>query len=97
MWEQIIITALLTSLITLAVAALLVALVLLPHVERKVEARVKQSATEIEKNLRTRVLSMLKPKSFARSIFGGSTAVKTDPLDPDEAPYLPAPDDINEQ
>lgn len=96
MWEQIIITALLTSSVTLVIAALLVVFVLLPHVERKVEQRIKQSASDIEQNIRSRALSMLRPKSFTRSFFGGSSTPKPDPLDPDEDPYLPAPDNTEE-
>ena len=96
MWEQIIITALLTSFITLVVAALLVNFFLLPHVERKVELRIKQSASDIEQNLRSRLFAMLRPKSFTRSIFGATSVAKSDTLDPDEDPYLTAPNDTEE-
>jgi len=91
-WEQIIITALLTSLITIVVAALLVNFILLPHVERKVEQRIKQSAADIERNLRSRIFAMLRPKSFTRSIFGNTSSPRSESLDPDEDPYLPAPE-----
>lgn len=94
MWVQIIITALLTSLVTLLVASILVILVLLPHIERKTEELIKQSATDIERDLRTRALSLLRPKSLTRSFFGSGSGDKTTPLDPNVDPYLPAPTEI---
>ncbi len=96
MWEQIIITALLTSLITIVVAALLVNFILLPHVERKVEQRIKQSAADIERNLRSRIFAMLRPKSFTRSIFGSTSSLRSESLDPDEDLCLPASEEPKE-
>lgn len=96
MWVQIIITALLTTLVTLLVASLLVMLVLLPHIERKIEQLIKQSAMDIERDLRTRALSMFRPKSLTRSFFGSGTSPKPSPLDPDEDPYLSAPTNTEE-
>lgn len=96
MWVQIIITALLTTLATLLVSSILVILVLLPHIERKIERLIKQSATDIERDLRTRALSMFSPKSLTRSFFSGGTSAKPPPFNPDEDPYLPAPTDTEE-
>jgi len=62
-------------------------------VEQKVEMRIKQSASEIEQKLRSRLFSMLRLKSLTRGLFGGG---RSEPLDPDEDPYLPAPHEDDE-
>lgn len=91
MWGAVFATAIVTSLLTTAIASILVLLILVPHIEDKVEQRIKKSISGIEKDIRNRTLSAIRASSrtIAKGLFSSSKATT---LDPDEDPYLPKPE-----
>lgn len=94
MWGTILITAAITALLTVALASVLVILFLVPHIERKVDWRLKRTATEIEQGLRERASSVFRTrKQIAKGI--GVLFSRAAPIDAVDKPLPPVLDETN--
>lgn len=92
MWSTILLTAAVTALLTVLLASVLVMLFLVPHIERKVDRRLKRTATEIEQSLRDRATSVFRTrKHIAKGI--GELFSRTGTTDAPEKPLPPLLDD----
>jgi len=81
-------TAVVTALFTVLLASVLVMLFLVPHIEKKVDRRLKRTATEIEQSLRHRATSVFRTrKHLAKGI--GDLFNRTSPIGPSEKPLPP--------
>lgn len=97
MWPTIIITATITAFLTVALASVLVILFLVPHIEKKVDSRLKQSVSEIERSFRERATSVFRSKKqiakgigelFTRTAAAAPAEPETKDITPIEPPVL---------